>query len=80
MVTNRVEREIEVSHWGNIAIEEAVNARNSGTPLTGEFSRLDYYRSDPDLIPAWGIPRPSCSLCREALAGFGQEGQGLLLS
>ena len=54
IVRSRVEREIEVSHWGNIAIEEAVNARNSGTPLTGEFSRLDYYRSDPDLIPAWG--------------------------
>ena len=54
IVRSRVEREIEVSHWGNIAIEEAVNARNSGTPLTGEFSRLDYYRSDPDLISAWG--------------------------
>ena len=82
VITNRVEREIEVSHWGNIAIEEAVNARNSGTPLTGEFSRLDYYRSDPDLIPAWGIPLLFyfILLYREALVGFGQEGQGLLLS
>ena len=50
----RVEREIEISHWGNVAFEEVVHARNSGAPLTGEFSRLDYYKSDPDDIPAWG--------------------------
>lgn len=50
----RVEREIEVSHWGNVAVEEVVHARNSGTPLQGEFSRLDYYRSDPDDTPSWG--------------------------
>lgn len=49
-----VEREIEVSHWGNVAVEEVIRARNSGTPLQGEFSRLDYYRSDPDAISAWG--------------------------
>ena len=52
----RVEREIEVSHWGNVAIEEVIHARNSGTPLTGEFSRLDYFKSDPDQISAWGDP------------------------
>ena len=34
-----MEREIEVSQWGNVAIEEVVHARNSATPLTGEFSR-----------------------------------------
>ena len=50
----RVEREIEVSHWGNVAVEEVVHARNTGTPLKGEFSRLDYYRSDPDKSSAWG--------------------------
>lgn len=51
---SRVEREIEVSHWGNVAIEEVIYARNSGTPLTGEFSRLDYFKADPDKISAWG--------------------------
>ena len=49
-----VEREIEISHWGNVAIEEVIRARNSGSPLTGEFSRLDYYKSDPDSVPYWG--------------------------
>ena len=43
-----------MSHWGNVAVEEVIRARNSGTPLQGEFSRLDYYRSDPDAISAWG--------------------------
>lgn len=50
-----MEREIEISHWGNVAIEEVVHARNSGAPLTGEFSRLDYYKSDPEDVPAWGM-------------------------
>lgn len=49
-----VEREVEVSQWGNVAFEEVIRARNSGSPLTGEFSRLDYYKSDPDSIAAWG--------------------------
>lgn len=49
-----VEREIEISHWGNVAFEEVIRARNSGSPLTGEFSRLDYYKSDPDSVPSWG--------------------------
>ena len=52
---NRVEREVEVSQWGNVAFEEVIYAHNTATPLTGEFSRLDYYRSDPDEISAWGI-------------------------
>lgn len=51
---NRVEREIEVSHWGNVAFEEFVRARNTGTPLKGEFSRLDYYKTDPDKESSWG--------------------------
>ena len=49
-----VEREIEISHWGNVAFEEVIRARNSGSPLTGEVSRLDYYKSDPDSVPSWG--------------------------
>lgn len=49
-----MEREIEVSHWGNVAFEEFVRARNSGTPLKGEFSRLDYYKTDPDKESSWG--------------------------
>ena len=59
-----VEREIEISHWGNVAIEEVIRARNSGSPLTGEFSRLDYYKSDPDSVPFWGESQAKGVKCR----------------
>ncbi|EUB64396.1 Dolichyl-diphosphooligosaccharide--protein glycosyltransferase subunit [Echinococcus granulosus] len=42
-VTN-LERLIEISHWGNIAVENKVSIRNYGARLTGPFSRLDYQR------------------------------------
>ena len=64
---NRVEREVEVSQWGNVAIEEVIHAHNTATPLTGEFSRLDYYRSDPDEISAWGKEQKGVSLSIETL-------------
>ena len=38
----RVERRIEVSHWGNIAIDEFYNLENLGAELSGEFSRVDF--------------------------------------
>lgn len=40
-----LERVIEVSHWGNIAVEEHVDIRHSGATLKGPFSRFDYQRS-----------------------------------
>jgi oligosaccharyltransferase complex subunit alpha (ribophorin I) len=43
-VTN-LERLVEVSHWGNIAVEEHVDLRHSGAILKGPFSRFDYQRS-----------------------------------
>ncbi|EGR31951.1 ribophorin i, putative [Ichthyophthirius multifiliis] len=33
---------IEVSHWGNIAVENSYNLVNKGANLKGEFSRVDY--------------------------------------
>lgn len=39
-----MERVIEVSHWGNIAIEEHIEVRHSGAELKGPFSRYDYQR------------------------------------
>ena len=38
-------RVIEVSHWGNIAVEETFDLRHSGAALKGPFSRYDYQRS-----------------------------------
>lgn len=64
----KVVREIEVSHWGNIAISEWYTLVNRGAEVKGEFSRLDYsnrYRSSAvnalrsleAILPrmAWGL-------------------------
>ncbi|MEE6502207.1 hypothetical protein FKM82_004438 [Ascaphus truei] len=40
-------RLIEVSHWGNIAVEETVDLKHTGADLKGPFSRYDYQRQ-PD--------------------------------
>ncbi|PIO33354.1 hypothetical protein AB205_0061760, partial [Aquarana catesbeiana] len=40
-------RLIEVSHWGNIAVEETVDLKHTGASLKGPFSRYDYQRQ-PD--------------------------------
>ncbi len=37
-----VEREIEVSHWGNVAVEELYDIAHTGAKLTGGFSRVDF--------------------------------------
>lgn len=37
-----VEREVEVSHWGNVAVEEVYDMRHAGARLEGGFSRFDY--------------------------------------
>ncbi|KAK3103927.1 hypothetical protein FSP39_022971 [Pinctada imbricata] len=47
-VTN-LERIIEVSHWGNIAVEEHIQMRHTGAKLKGPFSRYDYQRSQDGL-------------------------------
>ncbi|KAK4872122.1 hypothetical protein RN001_016246 [Aquatica leii] len=40
----RLERLIEVSHWGNIAVEENIDILHTGAKLKGSFSRYDYQR------------------------------------
>lgn len=37
-------RLIEVSHWGNIAVEETIDMYHSGAKLKGPFSRFDYMK------------------------------------
>jgi oligosaccharyltransferase complex subunit alpha (ribophorin I) len=41
-VASLVEREIEISHWGNVAVEDYFDVYNEGAKLKGEFSRLDH--------------------------------------
>eukprot|EP00882_Tetradesmus_deserticola_P020476 GHRQ01022123.1.p1 GENE.GHRQ01022123.1~~GHRQ01022123.1.p1 ORF type:complete len:580 (+),score=253.23 GHRQ01022123.1:133-1872(+) len=42
---NSLVREIEVSHWGNIYVEETYEIQNAGAQHTGKFSRLLYAHS-----------------------------------
>uniref|UniRef100_A0A8R1DFK8 Dolichyl-diphosphooligosaccharide--protein glycosyltransferase subunit 1 n=1 Tax=Caenorhabditis japonica TaxID=281687 RepID=A0A8R1DFK8_CAEJA len=42
VVATIVERLIEVSHWGNIAVEEYIELVHKGAELEGTFSRIDY--------------------------------------
>lgn len=44
LTVNNLQRTIEVSHWGNIAVEETVDMYHSGAKLKGSFSRFDYMR------------------------------------
>ncbi|KAM3725103.1 Dolichyl-diphosphooligosaccharide--protein glycosyltransferase subunit [Dirofilaria immitis] len=42
VVATDVVRVIEVSHWGNIAVEETISVIHKGAELKGSFSRLDF--------------------------------------
>lgn len=44
LTISSITRTIEVSHWGNIAVEETIDLRHTGAVLTGPFSRYDYQR------------------------------------
>ena len=41
-VMNYAYRTYEVSHWGNIAVEDKYQIENIGAKLEGEFGRIDY--------------------------------------
>uniref|UniRef100_A0A8C7ZBQ4 Dolichyl-diphosphooligosaccharide--protein glycosyltransferase subunit 1 n=1 Tax=Oryzias sinensis TaxID=183150 RepID=A0A8C7ZBQ4_9TELE len=44
LTISSIVRTIEVSHWGNIAVEETIDLRHTGAVLKGPFSRYDYQR------------------------------------
>jgi len=44
LVVSQLERNIEVSHWGNIAVWEDIHVSHNGAKLKGSFSRYDYQR------------------------------------
>lgn len=44
LAVTEMTRLIEVSHWGNVAVEETINIRHTGAVLKGSFSRYDYQR------------------------------------
>lgn len=39
-----LDRLLEISHWGNIAVEEHVHVKHTGAVLKGSYSRFDYQR------------------------------------
>ena len=46
LVVTSLSRTIEVSMWGNIAVEEVVDIRHSGAKLDGAFSRYEFQREN----------------------------------
>ncbi|XP_013378880.1 dolichyl-diphosphooligosaccharide--protein glycosyltransferase subunit 1 [Lingula anatina] len=44
LTVTHLTRTIEVSHWGNIAVEETFDMYHTGAKLKGPFSRYDYQR------------------------------------
>jgi len=46
LVVSRLERVIELSMWGNIAVEETVDVRHAGATLRGAFSRYEFQREN----------------------------------
>lgn len=45
LTVNEMTRWIEVSHWGNVAVEETYSMTHTGAGLKGHFSRYDYQRT-----------------------------------
>jgi oligosaccharyltransferase complex subunit alpha (ribophorin I) len=45
LTITKMVREIEVSHWGNVAITEHIDMQHDGAKLQGSFSRFEYQRS-----------------------------------
>lgn len=45
LTVDEMTRWIEVSHWGNVAVEETYSMTHTGAGLKGHFSRYDYQRT-----------------------------------
>jgi len=46
LVVTRLERTVELSMWGNIAVEEILDVRHAGAALKGAFSRYEFQREN----------------------------------
>eukprot|EP01090_Pellita_catalonica_P014454 TRINITY_DN3693_c0_g1_i1.p1 TRINITY_DN3693_c0_g1~~TRINITY_DN3693_c0_g1_i1.p1 ORF type:complete len:580 (+),score=100.15 TRINITY_DN3693_c0_g1_i1:63-1802(+) len=56
---------VEVSHWGNIAVEEHYEIVHAGAKLEGPFNRLDYQRNPAASVSA--VPDFQHNLPKEAV-------------
>lgn len=48
VILTNVTNLIEVSHWGNIAVESFNKIKNEGSALAGEFGRVVYNKYNPN--------------------------------
>jgi len=64
-IFDRMERIVELSMWGNIAIEESLDVRHAGAKLKGTFSRYEFQKDNSGVssvksfktvLPASGEP------------------------
>lgn len=46
-IFTEVRKTIEVSHWGNILVDEYYEMFNEAAGIKGEFGRVDYNKYDP---------------------------------
>jgi len=46
LVVSRLERVVELSMWGNLAVEETVDVSHRGAQLKGSFSRYEFQREN----------------------------------
>jgi oligosaccharyltransferase complex subunit alpha (ribophorin I) len=45
LTITKMVKEYEVSHWGNLAVEQSIDIRHDGAALQGQFSRIDFQRN-----------------------------------
>ena len=46
LVVSKLERAVELSMWGNIAVEETIDIKHNGAKLKGPFSRYEFQREN----------------------------------
>lgn len=69
LTISSITRTIEVSHWGNIAVEETIDLRHTGATLKGPFSRYDYQRQSDSGISSVKSFKVCCSTCKPLWLG-----------
>lgn len=74
-----IEREIEISHWGNVYVEERYHVRHAGAKLVGEWSRWDLTR-DPKQFAKTGIPSFVAALPPQARSLYYRDAIGNISS
>jgi oligosaccharyltransferase complex subunit alpha (ribophorin I) len=62
-IFTEVKKIIEISHWGNILVDEYYDLFNEAAGINGEFGRVDYQHWNPSIAPyalksfETGLPR-----------------------